>query len=492
MSLQLSPQVAARELLDRRRARRSLLQFTQYTYPRYLAEPAHELIASWLEAVLKGEVQRLMIFAPPQHGKTELVSVRFPAFWLAHRPEDPVMLTSYAASLAHTKSRESRAVVESPAFGNLFEDITTDPASRARDQWRLAGHRGGMVAAGVGGPITGHGAALGIVDDPVENWEQAQSEVYRDKTWDWYKTTFRTRIWEHGAIVIVMTRWHEDDLCGRLLNAQAGQWDVLRLPATGERQSDRDLRNQKLHQAQGLDDPLDRGPGDALCPQRFSAEALADLQRDVGSLGWESQYMGCPTAPEGNRFKRAWFVVGNGPPSGYDSKRIRYWDKAGTEDGGAYTAGVLMGYCRITGLFYIENVVRGQWSALEREQVIRQTAELDRSRYGNVAVWIEQEPGSGGKESAEATVRNLAGFSVHVDRVTGSKDVRLEPFAAQAEALNVRLVRGAWNSAYVDEMCAVPAGQYRDQADATAGAFNKLAGQATLSRGPSPLGAWRG
>ena len=229
-----------------------------------------------------------------------------------------------------------------------------------------------------------------------------------------------------------------------------------------------------------------------MCPRRFSEEALSDLRRDVGSLGWEAQYMGCPTAPEGNRFKRAWFQLSGPTPPAYSVRRVRYWDKAGTEDDGAYTAGVLVAHAQYKGLFYIEDVVRGQWSALEREQVIRQTAELDRQKYGHVAVWIEQEPGSGGKESAEATVRNLAGFAVHVGRVTGSKDVRLEPFAAQAEALNVRLVSGAWCGNYIEEMCAVPNSQYRDQADATAGAFNKLAGQPTLSAGPSPLGSWRG
>jgi len=128
------------------------------------------------------------------------------------------------------------------------------------------------------------------------------------------------------------------------------------------------------------------------------------------------------------------------------------------------------------GIYYIEDVVRGQWSAGQRETVIKQTAQLDAQRYGNtVQIWIEQEPGSGGKESAESTIRNLAGYPVFADRGTGDKDVRLEPFAAQAEAGNVCLVRGPWNGAYIDEMCAIPNSAYRDQADATAGAFNKLA-----------------
>ena len=470
MSLPVSRQEAARELLARRQARRSLLHFTRYTYPNYVPEPAHDLIAERLEAVLRGEIRRLMVFAPPQHGKTELVSVRFPSFWLAQRPEDPVMLTSYAASLAHSKSWEARDVLESPAFANLFP-VETDKASRAKDHWRLAGHRGAMIAAGVGGPITCHGAALGIIDDPIENWAQAQSQTVRDNIWNWYATTFRTRIWEGGAIVLVMTRWHEDDLAGRLLNDQVDQWTVLRLPAVGEEPEMRDRRNERLGLPVGEPDPLGREPGEALCPLRYSEQALAELKRDVGSLAWEAEYMGCPILPEGNRFKRHWFrIVDEAPVRG---RRVRYWDKAGTAGGGAYTAGVLM--LRVGGMYYVEDVVRGQWSSGQRESIIRQTAELDRQQHGQVSVWIEQEPGSGGKESAEATIRNLAGFAVFADRVTGDKDVRLEPFAAQAEAGNVLLVKGMWNRDYIDEMCAVPSAQYRDQADASAGGFNKLA-----------------
>jgi len=124
------------------------------------------------------------------------------------------------------------------------------------------------------------------------------------------------------------------------------------------------------------------------------------------------------------------------------------------------------------GFYLIEDVVRGQWSALERERILRQTAELDGP---GVAIWIEQEPGSGGKESAEASVRSLAGFTVHAEPVTGAKDVRAMPFAAQCEAGNVRLVRGAWNGAFIDELMSFPSGTHDDQVDAAAGAFNKLA-----------------
>jgi predicted phage terminase large subunit-like protein len=189
-------------------------------------------------------------------------------------------------------------------------------------------------------------------------------------------------------------------------------------------------------------------------------------------MAWAAEYQGVPRPVEGNRLKRAWFEIVDAIPAA--GMMVRYWDKAGTAGGGAFTAGVKM--LAADGRFYILDVIRGQWSAGEREAVMRQTATTDGRQ---VSVVIEQEPGSGGKESAEATIRNLAGFAVYADRVTGSKDTRLEPFAAQAEAGNVKLLVGEWNRDYIDELCAVPGGQYRDQVDATAGAFIRLTEGAT-------------
>lgn len=429
------------------------------------------MIARTLDQAVRGRIKRLMIFTPPQHGKSELVSVRLPAYWLGVRPDDPVIITSYAASLAEDKSRQARQVVESAEYAEVFPGVGTRRDSRAVGLWRILGRRGVVVAAGVGGPITGHGAMLGIIDDPFENWAQAQSRTVRDHVWDWYRSTFRTRIWEKGSIVLIMSRWHEDDLAGRLLSDQADQWTVLRLPAIAETQDERDENNRRLGLPAGLPDPLERKPGEPLCPRRFSLEALMQVRRDIGAVAWAAEYQGVPRTPEGNLFRREWFeVVGTAPQ---EAQRVRYWDKAGTLGGGAYTAGVLMARDR-DGVFYVEDVVRGRWSALERERIIRQTAEVDRARYGRVTIWLEQEPGSGGKESAEATIRMLAGFPAYAEHVTGSKETRAEPFRAQCEARNVKLVRGLWNAAYLDELATWPNG-YKDQVDASSGAFNKLA-----------------
>lgn len=477
---QLSPQAAAAELLARRNARRSLLAFTRYTYPQYIVDPVHRLIADALDRVVDGEIRRLMIFAPPQHGKSELVSVRLPAYWLGRRPDDPVIVASYGASLAEGKSRAARDILESneyqALFGNLgpgeIESVGLRPDSRSVKRWQLAPpHRGGMVAVGVGGPVTGHGGMLGIIDDPHENWEQAQSQTYRNRAWEWWRGTFRTRIWEGGAIVVIMTRWHEDDLAGRLLSDQAAQWTVLRLPALAETQEERDANDRHMGLPAGRADLLHRKPGEALSPSRFSVDELHSIRNDVGSMVFAAEYQGAPRAAEGNLFKRGWFdIVGAAPAQ---AQRVRYWDKAGSINGD-YTAGVLMAKDS-DGVYYIEDVARGQWTALERERIIRQTAELDRANRGHVTIYVEQEPGSGGKESAEATVRSLAGFVVHAERATGDKATRAMPFMAQCEARNVKLVAGAWVGAYLDELTIFPNGANDDQVDGSSGAFNKLA-----------------
>lgn len=453
------------------RARRHLLDFTTFTFPQYRPEPVHRVIAAALDEVIAGRCRRLMIFAPPQHGKSELVSVRLPAFWLAKRPNDPVILSSYGASLASSKSRQARNLVESTEFVELFPRITTDPTSRAVDRWDLARpNRASMLAAGVGGPVTGHGAMLGIIDDPFENWEQAQSATIRDNVWDWYRGTFRTRIWEHGAIILIMTRWHEADLAGRLLLHQPGQWTVLRLPAVAENQEERDARNIKMHLPAGQADPLGRAPGEPLSPKRFSSAALASLQTDVGPMVWSAEYQNAPTMAEGTRFKRDWFPIVDQAPANVIA-RMRYWDKAASTKASAKrTAGVLMSKT-LDGYYLIEHVVCGQWATHERRKVMKQTAQLDGVK---VIVHIEQEPGSSGLDSVNDEIRFLEGFAVFPDRPTGDKDTRLEPFAAQAGAGNVRLLRGDWNGIYIDEMCAIPNGTYRDQADGTSGAFNKL------------------
>lgn len=262
----------------------------------------------------------------------------------------------------------------------------------------------------------------------------------------------RTENFIANGLVSHNTRWHEDDLAGRILASEDGpNWTVVSLPALAED-----------------NDPLGRAPGAALWSARFDEVDLERIRTVLGTQSFTALYQQRPTALEGGLFKRAWFDIVQAVPSA--AQRVRYWDKAGTDAGGDYTAGALIAMDG-DGVFYVENVVRGQWSALERERIIRQTAELDGR---NVPIWVEQEPGSGGKESAQATVRALAGWNVYAERVTGDKLTRAQPFAAQCEARNVKVVKGGWNAAFLDELTMFPNGRHDDQVDAAAGAFNML------------------
>lgn len=480
--MSVSPAAAAAELLSRRQARRGLLAFAQYTYPQYIADRVHALIAAALDRVVNCEIRRLIIVAPPQHGKSELASVRLPAYWLGRRPNDPIIVASYGATLAEGKSRQARDIVESAEYRALFGDLRAGdieavqvrPDSRAVQRWQLLHpHRGGLIAVGVGGPVTGHGARLGIIDDPHENWEEAQSETMRRRVWEWYRGTFRTRIWEGGAIILMMTRWHEDDLAGHLLKEQPGQWTMLRLPALAESQEERDENHRHMGLPLGEPDPLGRQPGEALAPQRYSAPELGSIQRDVGPMVWGAEYQGSPRAPEGNLIQRAWLsqTVPAAPATPW---RVRYWDKAASTSASAkYSAGVRLSIAP-DGRVTIEHVVRGQWTTQERRRIMLQTAEQDAQAFRNGVInYIEQEPGSSGLDSVTDEIRLLRKFPVFADRPSGDKDTRLMPFIAQAAALNVFLLAGAWHGAYIDELVAVPTGYYRDQADATAGAYNR-------------------
>lgn len=461
------PREAAQELLRRRRARLSLERFTTYTFPKYQVDPVHGLIAAALDAVVDGEIKRLILIAPPQHGKSELVSVRLPAYWLARRPDMPVILTSYGADLAQDKSKEARAIVESTAYRVLFPDIATMQDSRAVNKWNIHGHRGYLLAAGVGGPITGRGAQLGIIDDPFANWEQAQSKLIRDKVWNWYRGTFLTRIWETGSIVLIMTRWHSDDLVGRLLEDNAAEWKVLRLPAIAETQDVRDEAARMMHLPQGHADPLGRLPGEALAPRRYSAEGLAEKRRSVGALVWSAEYQGLPQEAEGNLFKRGWFKRFRNLGDAYrieDTGELFYkrecihfalCDPAASDKPTAdYTA---------LGLFALLPSVRPGHTRTEPRLLILKI-HRDQLRFENVAGavrdWFqEHKPAWVGIESVmtfDAVAREALRLGVPVRRMTPegkSKFVRAMPAIARCESGQVLLpVSEAWIPDFLDEV----------------------------------------
>jgi len=446
------------------------MDFTTYTMPEFERSWHHEVMCEYLDAFVRIDITRLIISLPPRHTKSEFVSRRLPALILGQNPDAPIIAASYGADLARRMNRDVQRIMDDAPYRRLFPETTLSGANvrtvaqgswlRNSDMFEVVEYNGYYRGAGVGGAITGMGMKYGIIDDPIKNRQDANSPTIRQKIWDWYTSTFRTRLAPGGCILVTMTRWHQDDLVGRLLalaasDPDADQWTVLTLPAIAE---------------EPIADYDRREVGEALWPTRFDLAELNKTRVSLGSYDWNSLYMQRPAPPEGGMFKRQWFdIVGAAPRN---AQRVRYWDKAGSASKGDYTCGALLAK-DTNGTFYIEDIVRGQWSALERETIIKQTAEVDAQR-GGVVIWQEQEPGSGGLESAQSTTRNLAGHVVRTERVTGDKETRAMPFAAQCEAMNVKIVRGEWNTAYLNELASFPYGAHDDQIDASSCAFNKL------------------
>jgi predicted phage terminase large subunit-like protein len=307
-----SPEDAAAELLARKRSRRDLIEFTRYTFPQYEAAEHHRLIAEKLEAVERGEIDRLMIFMPPRHGKSELASKRFPAWYLGRNPDRQVITASYNSDLAGDFGRQVRNIFRERRFSNVFTDVGLAEDSQAANRWNT--NKGGSyVAAGVGTAVTGRGAHLLLIDDPVKDREEAESQNRRDLVYSWFTSTAYTRLMPGGAIIVIQTRWHEDDLAGRLLEAEAkggDKWEKLILPAI--------MSN-----------------GDALWPERYPVKVLNRTKAAIGARDWSALYQQEPSPDDGTFFLKAWFHRHSVKP-----EKVHIYgcsDYAVTEGNGDYT-----------------------------------------------------------------------------------------------------------------------------------------------------------
>jgi predicted phage terminase large subunit-like protein len=257
----------------------------------YLDPPHIQLLNSKLADLAAGKISRLMVTMPPRHGKSWLCSQYFPAWFLGVNPDKRVILTSYEADYAASWGRKVKNLLEE--YGHDVFGIRVSRESSASNRWDIAGKLGGMVTAGAGGPITGRGADILIIDDPVKNAEEAASETIRSKIWDWYLSTAYSRLEPGGGVVVIMTRWHEDDLAGKLLahTAHGGDaWECVDFPAIAEES-----------------DILGRSAGEALWPERYDVDALAAIRGNQSVYFWSALYQQRPQPEGGAIFKRSWF-----------------------------------------------------------------------------------------------------------------------------------------------------------------------------------------
>ncbi|MFZ5856772.1 MAG: terminase large subunit domain-containing protein [Chloroflexota bacterium] len=498
--LLMTPSDAKSEKKLRMKARRNFLAYCQYVDPRYEAQPHVRLLASKLQQVAlyiasggKQGIGRLMIFMPPQHGKSQLASRHFPAWLLGLLPDSRIILTSYGESLATTHSRYIRDQVTSDEYQAVFGSksdkiwpVELSSDSRSTEAWDLAKpYRGGVKAAGVGGGITGLPAHLFIIDDPFKNREEAESEGRRDLVDDWFKSAARTRLRPNAAVVIFHTRWHQDDLAGRLMQRMVSdpltsQYEIVCMPALALEKYPTEEEQRKMMR-EGvflpLADPLGRSGGAALCPEWYDEAWLASTKADVGLYDFEALYQQSPYAREGNMFKREWFTKVSQGPGNNVWVRMRAWDKAGTPGGGARTAGIKMSWGK-DDFIYVEHAWKGQIGSAERDKKMVEIGKVDYQIDGPFLIWHPQDPGSAGLDSAQSTNALLAenGLIGTFDQVTGDKVTNAGPFATMAEAGRVRLVEGEWNDEYLDELSAFPKGRFKDQVDGSGSGFNKMRG----------------
>lgn len=306
----ISPQEAARELLRRRHARTSLLGFTGYTTPRWKPGKIHRAICEQLDRVVRKEIDRLMLLCPPQHGKSEITSRRFPAYVLGHEPTEDWISASATAELAEGFGRDVRNCISSREYQNVFPDVQLAEDSQAKGRWNTK-QGGAYNAIGIGGQLFGKGGGA-VIDDPFGSWADAQSEVSREKVWDWYQGTLYNRIRPGRPIIVIQHRMHEADLAGRLIAKQAtggDKWEIVNLPAL-------------------IDDPP--------WPERYDSAALERIRANTDPLQWSALYQQNPMPDEGVFFKREWFELFD-PAKLPACHKYMSGDFAVTEGGGDHT-----------------------------------------------------------------------------------------------------------------------------------------------------------
>jgi len=419
------------------------------------------VLADVLQRVADDELQRVAIFEPPRHGKSEEVSRLFSAYYLLRHPDRWVGINSYAAELAYTLSRSARDNYLAGG-GEMRRDAA------AVRHWETTGG-GGMWAAGVGGPITGKGFHLGIIDDPVKNAEDAASETIREKQKEWYRSTFSTREEPGGAVILIQTRWHEDDLAGFVMAQEAEEperWHVVCLPAIAEEDA------PAFPESCTKEDDW-REPGEALCPERYPLERLQKLMKRLGSYFWAALFQQRPSLQEGNLFKAAWFVGRYRTLTDVAEVWVT-WDTALKEseqnDQSAYVAWAL----KTNGDICILDARRGHWSTPDVERFLCDQADWLIKVYGPKFRGVYIEDKVSGTTLVRYIRRHRPDLAVIPVPAEADKVARAQGVAPICEAGRVLLPdptiypeTRSWVEDWLYVMTVFPKGRWKDLVDAT-------------------------
>lgn len=415
----------------------TLLDFARYIFPEMQVNWHHRVICSYLDRWVSGELTRLMIFAPPRTGKSQLVSRILPAYLFSRRPDCRVIATSYSASLAQKMNRDVQRLMSGPEWAELdleaqLPDPRRDNVVRNNTEFGLLGSSGGYVCAGVGGPITGVGADYAIVDDPVKNSADAQSSVVQEGLLSWYRSTLFTRLQHPGSVLVMNTRWSPRDLAGRLLEAEGDKWTVVTLPAVAE----------------GDLPPYDpRQPGEALWPDRFPLERLRDIRESVGSKWWASLYQQDPRDDETAIFRRDWLRTYDTLPDLGGAQLMFSADLSFT--GGPNSDYVaIQCWAKVDTDYFLLDQIRGRFDFVRTQQALEEM----RSRWPHVRTLLLEQAANG---AALGSVLRRDARGLRVIPYRPDKNKVLRYYAAQPllEQGRVHIPRSApWIQEYIEEL----------------------------------------
>lgn len=422
--------------------------------------PAEHLlfISSIIASELSQGDARIIIEVPPRHGKSELASVNTPIWFMEKFPWAHIILATYAADLAEGFGRRVRDSILQNDQGIMSVKIRDDVQRTAHF---LTSEGGSMSSMGVGGPITGRGAHLLLIDDYIKNWKEASSELTLNAIWDWFRTTAYNRLEPGGSCIVLATRWTIDDLIGRLKEQdKTAMWTIIRLPAIAE-----------------ANDLLNRQKGEALWPARYPLHVLEQIQSIVGEFIFSAMYQQDPKEASQTKADVEQFKIVDEIPNSQFYRWVRSWDTAATKDGGDWSVGTLIGTNgrpgAPTAMTAIADMIRKQFDAPALETLLRATAEADGP---GVPIVLEQEPGSAGKIATQHLATNvLRGFNVTIKPPGGhNKWIRGQPYIAAVTHGRVYLLRAAWNAIHKKELSIFPNGKYDDTCDSAAQGFNEL------------------
>jgi predicted phage terminase large subunit-like protein len=413
--------------------------------PQFERAPHLELILSKLEAVERGELKRLMICLPPRHSKSFTTSSNFPAWFLGRHPQHHVIFATYGQELSDDFGRRVRNFIADSVHQAIFPNcrLSADSAAAHRFNTTVGG---AYFAVGTGGSITGRGANLLLIDDPIKDREEANSEPVRKSLHDWFASVAYTRLMPGGAIILIQTRWHEDDLAGWLLREHASEnWDVLSLPAIAEH------------------DESFRKEGEALWPERFPLETLSRIREAIGGAAWASLYQQRPAAAEGAIFKRTWWRSYRQAPK--FSHIVQSWDTA-FKKGAENCFSVCTTWGSAENGHYLLSVWRGRVEFPELRRVLIAQAE----EWKPNAILVEDRASG---QSLLQELKSATALPVIAVKVDSDKLSRAQAVTAFVEAGKVYLPEEApWLSDYIDELASFPTGLYDDAVDSTTQALN--------------------